>query len=239
MSTTQISLVREHTVKIKPPRALWVPFELGRPLGVPGDAAFQTRVVRTALNLLEASSGPVLVDYHEDVPEDTEAPAALVCPINFATPEVEMNATEKLRALLYQEIAMFRSWYDLAVLTRGRTTVGVSGLIPEEVGDFIGGFLEDTMPSAPRPNVPLAELFKFAVEDLKAYYCEAMTAQPGQTTVSSTALADWFWRETTAGRVLFAVQQTCLTSDRPELRQIAERALIPRARAAESPYQNA
>jgi hypothetical protein len=214
-----------------------VPFELGRPLGVPGDAAFQTRVVRAALDLLEAFSGPVLADYPEDVPEDMEAPAALVCPVNFATPEAELSATEQLRASLQQEIALFRSWYDLAVSTRGRTTVGVSALTPEEMGDFIGGFLDGTVPSAPRQNVPLAELFKFAAEDLKAYYCEAMTAQPSQSTVSSTALADWFWRETTAGRVLFAVQQTCLASDRPELRQVAERALIPRARAAESPYQ--
>lgn len=204
---------------------------------MPGNAAFQTRVVRAALDLFQAPSGPVLADYPEDAPTDTEEPTALVCPVNFTTPEVEMSATEKLRASLHQEIALFRAWYDLAVSTRGRTTVGVSGLTPEEMGDFIGGFLEGTVLSTPRQDVPLAQLLKFAVEDLKAYYCEAMTAQPGQGAVSSTALADWFWRETTAGRVLFAVQQTCLASDLPGLRQVAERALIPRARTAESPYQ--
>ncbi len=57
MPTTQISLIREHTEKIKPPRALWVPFELGRPLGVPNDAAFQNRVITAALDLFEAPSG--------------------------------------------------------------------------------------------------------------------------------------------------------------------------------------
>jgi hypothetical protein len=40
----QISLVREHTEKINPPRALWVPFELGRPVGPPDEPAFQRRV---------------------------------------------------------------------------------------------------------------------------------------------------------------------------------------------------
>ena len=35
--TTGISLVREHTETTHPPRALWVTFELGRPLGVPDD----------------------------------------------------------------------------------------------------------------------------------------------------------------------------------------------------------
>ena len=46
LPTTQISLVRMHTEVIQPPRALWVPFELGRPFGTPGEAAFQRRVIR-------------------------------------------------------------------------------------------------------------------------------------------------------------------------------------------------
>ena len=52
-----------------PPRALWVPFIMGRPLGVPKDAAFQRRVLLAALNLLESASGPVVVDYPEDAIE--------------------------------------------------------------------------------------------------------------------------------------------------------------------------
>ena len=68
MATTQISLVREHTAAMGPPRALWVPFILGRPFGVPGDAAFQQRVLRSVLNLLEAPAGPVLADYSEEAP---------------------------------------------------------------------------------------------------------------------------------------------------------------------------
>ena len=49
LATASISLIRLHTEKIRPPRALWVPFELGRPLGVPDDPAFQTRVLRALL----------------------------------------------------------------------------------------------------------------------------------------------------------------------------------------------
>jgi hypothetical protein len=37
--TVAISLIRPQTEKTKPPRALWVPFELGRPFGPPSDAA--------------------------------------------------------------------------------------------------------------------------------------------------------------------------------------------------------
>ena len=96
LPTTQISLIREHTEKIKPPRALWVPFELGRPLGAPGDAAFQTRVLRRVLSLLEASSGPVLEDFSEEAPVAIESPTAVVCPVNFPAPVKDLTDIERL-----------------------------------------------------------------------------------------------------------------------------------------------
>ena len=66
--TTGISLVRENTESMQPPRSLWVTFPLGRPLGKPGDPAFQHRVIAAALELLNCESGPVLADYPEDAP---------------------------------------------------------------------------------------------------------------------------------------------------------------------------
>ena len=60
IATVQISLVREHTAALNAPRALWVPFMLGRPFGAPGDSAFQRRVLVSALQLLTRSDGPVL-----------------------------------------------------------------------------------------------------------------------------------------------------------------------------------
>ena len=51
--TAQVSLIREQTAAIKPPRALWVPFMLGRPFGAPGEPPFQRRVLRARLSLLE------------------------------------------------------------------------------------------------------------------------------------------------------------------------------------------
>jgi hypothetical protein len=66
-----------------------------------------------------------------------------------------------------------------------------------------------------------------------------VTAQPGQQAADSTALADWFWRETTAGRVLFAIHDACQRSDVPGIQVVANNFLIPRARTAESPYATA
>ena len=49
--------------RMKPPRALWADFPLGRPLGHPQDAAFQHDVLRRAFALLDESVGPVLVHH--------------------------------------------------------------------------------------------------------------------------------------------------------------------------------
>ena len=231
--------MREHTTKIKPPRALWVPFELGRPLGAPGDAAFQTRVLRAALQLFEAPNGPVLVDFPEDAPPVADDAIPLACPASFAPLLEELSTADLMRATLQREIGQLRTWYDLAVSTRGRTTIGVSRLTPEEMGAFIGAFLDGRTPPNPRSDIPIAALFRFAVEDLKSYYCEAITAQPGQNAVDSQTLSDWFWRETTAGRVLFAVQEVCQHSEVPGMQVVASSFLIPRARGAESPFAKA
>src|SRR3954452_4423999 len=56
----------EHTA---PPRGLWCDFPLGRPLGRPGDPAFQHRVLRHALGLLDAP-GPVFEVFGEVIHDD-------------------------------------------------------------------------------------------------------------------------------------------------------------------------
>ena len=67
VASVAISLIRPQTENTKPPRALWVPFELGRPFGPPGDPPFQKRVLLAALRLLERDDGPMLI---EDFPDD-------------------------------------------------------------------------------------------------------------------------------------------------------------------------
>ena len=62
--TTCVILLREVAEKVRPPRALYVPFRLGYPLGQPHDAEGQRAVARAALGLLEREGpGPVIVDY--------------------------------------------------------------------------------------------------------------------------------------------------------------------------------
>ena len=230
--------MRLHTEIMKPPRALWVPFELGRPLGVPGDAAWQTRVLLAALQLLEAPLGPVLEDFPDDTPTTSDdAPATLVCPINVSAPKAALSDLDKLRLEFQQEIVNLRPWYERGVSTCGRTTVGASGLDPDALGPFIGAMLDDELPPSPREDLDTPDVFKLATEDLKAYYFEALAAQPGQHDVDSTTQADWFWRDTTAGHLFFAIQQRCLASDDPVMQHLGASLLIPRTRTADSPFQ--
>ncbi len=64
IATVAIQLLRDVAERVRPPRALCVPFPHGYPLGVPGDAVGQRRVIESALRLLEDPSlvPPVLVE---------------------------------------------------------------------------------------------------------------------------------------------------------------------------------
>jgi hypothetical protein len=64
IAAVAIALIRPQAENTQPPRALWVPFELGRPFGPPSDAAFQKRVLLTALGMLVEGGGPVrIIDF--------------------------------------------------------------------------------------------------------------------------------------------------------------------------------
>ncbi len=213
LPTTQISLIRRHTETIKPPRALWVPFELGHPLGIPNDPVFQKKVLLAALQLLEAPEGPVLADFPEDAPVSSEQTTVLACPLNIAIEDSSGDTEmEKLCAAFKNEVMSMRPWYDMAVKQRARTTVGVSKLDPVAMGDFICSFVAGNVPENPRQDISLADELRFTVEDLKAYYFEAVTAQPGMKVSSAKPLLGWFWGDTIAGKTLLAVGEVCAES---------------------------
>lgn len=207
--------MRLHTEKIHPPRALWVPFDLGRPLGAP-DAAFQTKVLRTALKLLERTDGPILEDYPEDAPDaGGEDEEAWVCPISLPAPE----AAEDQDAAVLDEIESLRSWYDLGVEKRGRTSVGTSGLDIEAIARYLSAWARGEMPDNPSEDETLKDdnntIIRMACDDLKAYYAEAAAAQPGRgkATPNSAEISDWFWSSTQGANLLLKLKETLSASD--------------------------
>ncbi len=225
ISTVSISLIREHTVALKAPRALWVPFILGRPLGAPNRPDFQRKVLLEALELLQETQWPVLKDFTEEAPQDelgfyTEA---LVCPVSFPgkTPE------GSLQNRLHNEILQLKAWYSLAVQVKGRTTTGITGSSAEELGKFIASWTtnQEQQKLNNLDDLPAATL-KLATDELKAFYYEAKSVQPGKH--SFVSIGDWFWFETTAGEVFLAIKDKVSQLDDPTFKGLATTSLVPR-----------
>lgn len=204
-----------------------MPFELGRPVGAPGNPAFQKRVLRMALDLLERAHGPVLEDFPDDEPEGTAAEVPLACPVSFATSVDALDGRSELLNAFRAEAAGLRDWYEGAVQLRGRTTADSTGLAPEAVIDFVAAFAQGEEPPNPVPSVPVGMALKMATEDLKAYYNESVTAQPGRAT-DVVGLEEWFWTETAAARVLNEVRKHCLTREGALFEQLGHTWLVPR-----------
>ncbi|HVQ74384.1 MAG TPA: hypothetical protein VMT79_02490 [Candidatus Binatia bacterium] len=211
MATTSISMVREHTAKLKPPRALFVPFPFGHALGRAGDAELQHRVLRAALELLAAPAGPVLRDFPDDA-EPGDQPAApvqasAVAPAAHAPADTALEAMQMRR---YHE-----QWLER---NGGRTALGLTGILPTRFRGIVR-FLEDfaadqdvDMPERPA-DVPLPGFVRFCADDLKTLYFEGHMAM--KSAADGDEIARWFWAETAAGQLLRRVRQRLDASDDP------------------------
>ncbi len=225
--TSGISLVRENTVAIRPPRALWVSYPLGRPFGAPHDAGLQQRTLRAVLALFERTDGPVILeDYPEDAPpEAPEEMDGLVCPVPLPRPARSVDAFDRLSAVR-AELAALAPWYALAVERNGRTTVGLSGL---EIGAIVE-LLDGVIGGAPMPDAAgrsAAQILRYATEDLRNWYLEAASARPGGAAPMG-AMGQWFWSDTAAGALILALHPVAAASPDPAVRRLAERTLVPR-----------
>ena len=230
IATTSICLIRTHTEKIKPPRALAVPFELGRPLGVPNEPAFQRRVVRACLELLERPGGPVLEDFPDSPPGADEPAEGWACPVNFAPPVDTSSDAEVIHQALLQEINLLRPWYEEAVKNYKRSAFGISGRKPEEIARFLADFVVDPeatkSPYPELPELPLGVGFKRVADDLRYFYTEAAIARPDART-SDLEVANWLFGETTLGAVLIAIRDYAMECDEPSLKMMAPVGMVP------------
>ncbi len=63
ITTVSITLLKEVTEKIQPPRAMFVSYHLGYPLGEPNNPELQKRVIKTALSLLSRNDLPIMTEF--------------------------------------------------------------------------------------------------------------------------------------------------------------------------------
>jgi hypothetical protein len=228
VATAGISLIRPQTENTKPPRALWVPFELGRPFGPPSNPGFQRRVLLAALRMLEHGNGPVVIeDFAEDDPRAQPDPAWHP-PVTPAVAGAHAMDADALAQRLKGEITRLQDAHWRWVDQYSRTTVGISGLAIPEAGRYVAEWLRSRTPPSPREGYSAPLLMRFAVDDVKAYCLEAAGA--GSTRPSSRQLGDWFWNESATGAALHALRETCLASEDERVKLIAGNFIVPAAR---------
>ena len=214
LTTITIAMVWEHAARVKPPRALFVPFPFGLALGKPDDPELQHQVIAAAFDLLQQPSGPIL----ENFPE-AEAPVFLQ---QASAIQPDKSAAELDTA---DEVTTLRMYYERWLEDhQGRTAVGLSG-IPQRRWRGVIRFLQavargEDVDMKERPaDVSLPQFIRYCVDDLKAFYYEArMEQKPG---TPSEDLHTWFWGETAVGQLIPAVGQRMNGSDDPAWKAVA------------------
>lgn len=207
VATASISLIREQSEAVRPPRALWVPFALGRPLGSADDAEFQKQVMRAAFSMLETATKPTIEDYPIEAPLEAAA-GEWACPVSFAVAD-----DTSITARLVAEVTRLAPWSSETRASRGRTLFGVTGAAPDQieaVAQAFGSIAESGNLSEP-PVTDIAWAFdmpllvRHLADDLRTFYHEAIAAQPGPTAPNHEALNDWIFGGTALGDALQAI----------------------------------
>jgi D-proline reductase (dithiol) PrdB len=214
LTTVTYSLVREHTEKLKPPRAVFVPFPFGSPLGRPSRVEEQLSVLRTGLGLTAAERGPVLLDFPE--PADLDPGAG--SPVQASTVPDRMEVAD-----LALEVSATRGYWQQWYTQHGRTAVGLSGVDPlrfRGVVRYLEAYLAGEEPRRPVDSVASTPSFvRHCVEDVRAMYFEArLFTHPDE---SAAERQRWFWAQTEFGSFLRQLQRHMEQSDDEQTREAA------------------
>ena len=220
--TVTIGLVRLHMEQTRPPRGLFVPFQLGRPLGEPQDPGFQHRVLRQALDLLARPDGPVILeDFPDDPPNWRDTPGWRPPDLPDA---VLPDSPAGWAAAFARELAALRPTWEAAQARYGRSTVGLAGQPPSAWPEFAARVLAGALPTVAAHATP-ALATRFLCDDIKAMYSEA--AQADGPAPASRQIEGWFWRATIAGGLLIALREAAMRSENNALKTVGGRFFVP------------
>ena len=187
--------------KMRTPRALYVDFPLGWPVGQPLDADFQHRVLQAAFALLARPGGPVLEDFPERIESQPGEPLSCPMPARF-NPDLH-PAVDEAQAL--------RNAYDRAVKKNGRTSVGrviTADQIPEALEKFVR-----IAEGEPWDQQGLG-LIMMVVHDIRAYY-EELAFEIADGPIAAYGAERWFFDETEAGKVLISARRSLRQAGAP------------------------
>jgi len=217
VATASISLIREQTEATKPPRALWVPFALGRPLGSAANPDFQKQVMRASLSMLATATEPTIDDFPIEAPTEAET-EQWACPVSFELPN-DLSISARLVA----EVRRLAPWSAETRKERGRTLFGATGATPDQVeavARALGAIAEQgNISEPPAENIDwtfgMPLLVRHLADDLRTFYHEAVAAQPGPGAPNHQALNDWIFGGTALGDALQAIAGHLTKEDTP------------------------
>ena len=188
--------------RMQPPRVLHCEFPLGRPLGKPGDVAFQRDVLTRAFALLDATE-PV-IETHPETIEADETPMSCAIP-----PRFDPNLPAAV-----DEAQGLRAAYDRAVVKRGSTSVG-RVITADQVPDALA-VLHRWAEGASWKDDPLPDPNPIAVcHDIRTYYEEAGLELVEGPSPAGRAAEAWFHEQTEAGKTLMAARAALKAAEAP------------------------
>ena len=158
-STVLVGFVKEHMEIIKPPRALWLNFPMGRPMGKPNDPEFQKKVIRVAFELLQKSPGPVLEDFPEIIPVK-EGRMSYALPVDLVYKVNQLGDIDKLTDEVNKELSNLMPDYLKAIDINGRTTVGASEMKISDFVPYISEFAKGNKPKKPKKRITCDSIIK-------------------------------------------------------------------------------
>ena len=123
LSTVLVGFVREHIEVLKPARALFLDFPMGRGMGEPNKPELQKRVIRAAFDLLDISNGPVLKDFQEVIPV-LNGRMGYALPVDLVLKVSDIGDVNQLLDEVQKEVSNLLPDYHKAKGALGRTTVG-------------------------------------------------------------------------------------------------------------------
>ena len=203
MATVALGSIRKQIESGAPPRGLWCDFPLGRPLGKPGDPAFQHRVLEAAFALLD-SPEPVLAVFDESIPDSGDE--MLACPLPPRHDPDAHPAVDEARGL--------RAAYDRGVeMSEGRFGAGrtvAADDIPAAIEAFIRIAEGTDWKDAGIPGMPMR-----VAHDIRGYYETAALAMVDHAP-AAWASTRWFYDATETGKVMMAARKAMEAQEAPQ-----------------------
>ena len=193
MATVVLGSVRKQIESTAPPRGLLCDFPLGRPLGKPGDAQFQHRVLAHAFSLLDAQE-PVIEEF-EEVVEDEDG-SGLACPLPARSNADLHPAIDEVRGL--------RPAYDRAIAKYGNRAATGRVVTVDKIENALNSFITVAegryWKQAGIPGIPSR-----VAQDIRGFY-EIAALGLSDHIPSAWSGTNWFFTETEGGKVVLGAR---------------------------------